>query len=427
MQIGIVPVLSGHSGGIYQVSGNLLAALYQMQTADEFIVFTSDAAPLGFLGDEKEQWRVRPLEPFTIKRVLGKYADRLMGHPLSLNLWKAATPARMEEDEILDPDVVNYKPERGRWFAGNGVDLVLYPAPSALAFEAGIAYVVSVHHLQYRLYQEFPRYVEESALEYYEYVVRNTIRYATRIIVDSETIGNEILNRFEPYGVDSERIKLLPPLPAGYLDEEISEEARIEILSRYGVVEPYILYPAAYMPHKNPRGMLDALDVLEREYTLRIPVVFCGSTSGRIRGMIYRDICDEIEKRGRSDHVVCLRYVPGEHMSALFSGARLITVMNLFEGGSLVVPEAWAFRVPVIASRVSGISEQVGEAGMLVAPGSAEELAEAIRKLWTEPESRSRLARAGRQRHESYTPGDFGAKLAGILAEAKQIVESQYQ
>lgn len=427
MPIGIVPVLSGHNGGIYQLSYNFLTALYQMKENNEIVVFTPDAAPLGFLGDEEEHWRVRSLEPLTVKSILGKYLDRLFGHMQSQKLWRAVTPVRMEEDEVFDPDVVNYKPDQGRWFAKNGADFLLYPAPTALAFEAGITYVVSVHHLQYKLYQEFPQYVEEPALEYYEYVVRNAIRYAARIIVDSEAIRDEILNRFKDLGIESERISVLPPLPAAYLDEEITEEARHEVLSKYGVYEPYILYPAAYMPHKNPRGLLEALEVVEQEFTLRLPVVFTGSTSGKIRRMIYREIREEVESRGRSDHVTCLPYVPAEHMSAFYSGARLVAVMNLFEGASLVVPEAWVFGIPVIGSRVRGITEQVGDAGMLVAPGSTEDLAEVIRKLWTEPASRARLAAAGRQRYASNSPPDFGAKLTGILAEVKQIVESQYE
>jgi glycosyltransferase involved in cell wall biosynthesis len=66
------------------------------------------------------------------------------------------------------------------------------------------------------------------------------------------------------------------------------------------------------------------------------------------------------------------------------------------------VLEAMAAGLPVVASRVGGLPEQVvhGETGVLVAPGDPEDLAEALARLVADGELRRRLGAAGRARAE---------------------------
>lgn len=426
MQIGIVPVLSRHSGSIYQRSLNLLTSLYHSETTDEFILFAEDSHPLGFLGDRKEHWRVTSLKPFHPARFIGRYIKRWTGWHTGEYLWKpSAPPPKLEEDEIFDPDVVNFRPDQGRWFARNGADFLLYPAPSTLSFEAGITYVVFVHDLQYRIYEQFPQYAEEPVKEQYDYLVRNALRYAALIIVDSQAGADEILQRFSEFGVAAEDIRVLPPLPASYLDPELSDEEKIEGQAEHDLAEPYVFIPDAYKPQKNGLRLLDALEIMEKEYTLRIPVVMCGSTSGRIARTVYHEIRNEVISRGRQDHIACLTYVPDEHMSALYAGARIVCILSVYSLGSMIVPEAWAFGVPLIASRDSGIDQQAGDAALIVDPNSPAELAEVLRKLWTEPQTRASFAERGKQKHAAYPPAEYAARLSAILQEAKQIVEAQ--
>lgn len=67
------------------------------------------------------------------------------------------------------------------------------------------------------------------------------------------------------------------------------------------------------------------------------------------------------------------------------------------EGQGVVLAEAFAARLCVLATRVGGIREVVedGVAGMLVEPGDAQALARGIENLLTEPELRQRFADSG--------------------------------
>ena len=95
--------------------------------------------------------------------------------------------------------------------------------------------------------------------------------------------------------------------------------------------------------------------------------------------------------------------------STIFTGVRrdvpkLLSIMDVFvlpslnEGLGMATIEAMASRVPVVASRVGGIPEIVRdrETGLLVEPGSPEQLAEAILEILVYPEWGEKLCEAGR-------------------------------
>jgi sugar transferase (PEP-CTERM/EpsH1 system associated) len=83
--------------------------------------------------------------------------------------------------------------------------------------------------------------------------------------------------------------------------------------------------------------------------------------------------------------------------------------MNVFaltsqsEGMPLVVLEAWAAGVPVVATRVGGLPDLVddGRTGVLVDFGDEDALARALCDLLANPDSAGRLGEAGRQQVES--------------------------
>jgi glycosyltransferase involved in cell wall biosynthesis len=82
--------------------------------------------------------------------------------------------------------------------------------------------------------------------------------------------------------------------------------------------------------------------------------------------------------------------------------ADVFVLSSRSEGLPMAILEAMAAGLPVVATAVGGIPELVadGETGLLVPPGDADALAEALRRLVADPELRRRLGDAARTRVE---------------------------
>jgi glycosyltransferase involved in cell wall biosynthesis len=87
-----------------------------------------------------------------------------------------------------------------------------------------------------------------------------------------------------------------------------------------------------------------------------------------------------------------------DDVGTLQSAADAFVLPSLHEGLSLALLEAMASGLPVIASEIPSNREVVGEAGILVPPGDASALCEAIVQLAADHELRSRLGEAARRR-----------------------------
>ena len=78
------------------------------------------------------------------------------------------------------------------------------------------------------------------------------------------------------------------------------------------------------------------------------------------------------------------------------------TTRRIREQFGRVIVEGMASGVPVIGSTCGAIPEVIGTAGLVFPEGDSAALAQALRKLLTDPELRATLARAGRRRVEEH-------------------------
>jgi sugar transferase (PEP-CTERM/EpsH1 system associated) len=87
---------------------------------------------------------------------------------------------------------------------------------------------------------------------------------------------------------------------------------------------------------------------------------------------------------------------------ALLPALDLLVAPSLWEGMPMVVLEAMAAALPVVATRVGGTPDVVvdGKTGLLVAPADVTLLAHAIERLLQDPSLRQQMGRAGRARVE---------------------------
>jgi len=91
------------------------------------------------------------------------------------------------------------------------------------------------------------------------------------------------------------------------------------------------------------------------------------------------------------------RYVPDEEVAAFFQRACLVVLPYIEASQSGIVPIAYSFRLPVVATTVGCIPEAVdpGVTGILVPPRNPAALAEAVIDLLANREKRERMGKSG--------------------------------
>jgi len=115
----------------------------------------------------------------------------------------------------------------------------------------------------------------------------------------------------------------------------------------------------------------------------------------------------------------------GADLNRSYASADLLVVASRAETYGLVVTEALARGLPVIAAEVGGVAEALGDGaagsrpGLLVAPEDPAALAEALGAWLGDAGLRDRLRRAAAERRESLPRWSAtAAVVAGVLAEA---------
>jgi glycosyltransferase involved in cell wall biosynthesis len=99
----------------------------------------------------------------------------------------------------------------------------------------------------------------------------------------------------------------------------------------------------------------------------------------------------------------------GADLEEAYAAADLLVLPSLVETYGMVVTEALARGVPVLATHVGGVPEALGEAGggppgLLVPAGRPDALAAALRSWLTDGDLRERLRRRAVARCETLVP-----------------------
>lgn len=117
---------------------------------------------------------------------------------------------------------------------------------------------------------------------------------------------------------------------------------------------------------------------------------------------------------GLGDAVRFAGLMPQDQVAARLEESDILVLPSFAEGVPVVLMEAMASRIPVIATRVGGVQELVadGESGFVVPPGCVDSLAGRLDALLGDPDLCRRMGEAGRRAVQ----GDFDtAREAGWL------------
>lgn len=217
-------------------------------------------------------------------------------------------------------------------------------------------------------------------------------RGCARVIASAACIRQDLIAR---NGVDPDRIDVVGEgVDLARFHPEVNGAA---LRTAFGVGPDNVLFGLVAMirPEKGHLFFVDAArQVLQNRPEARFAIVGEG-TGRREYETTVRERLQELYGDERSGPI----FMTGYRTDApnVMAALDVLVVPSEAEAQSLVVPQAFATRRAVIASKVGGLPELVrdGETGLLVAPGDAVALAGAAKRLCADPALRARLATAG--------------------------------
>jgi glycosyltransferase involved in cell wall biosynthesis len=163
---------------------------------------------------------------------------------------------------------------------------------------------------------------------------------------------------------------------------------------------PMILCVGAICPRKNQNALMRALDPLAAKQKFRL--IFIGGAS---RAEAYgREFFELLVTRPWCEHV---GFVDRERLKSRMREAALLALPSLEDNCPMVVLEAMAAGVPVVASKVGGVPDLIedGQTGLLCDPLDAASMRGAVEKMLNELGLGRRLAAdANRRARERFHP-----------------------
>jgi phosphatidylinositol alpha-1,6-mannosyltransferase len=123
---------------------------------------------------------------------------------------------------------------------------------------------------------------------------------------------------------------------------------------------------------------------------------------------------------GLDEEVHFVGHVDHGELPSYYASADLFVLPSRMESFPLVLLEAMAGGLPVVATAVGGVPEVVvnGETGLLVPPNGPQGLAEAINSLLDDPERMKQMGARGQERvREHYTWDKVADRMAGFFRE----------
>lgn len=208
-------------------------------------------------------------------------------------------------------------------------------------------------------------------------------RRVSRVIAVSSAIERRLIERDR---VPPGRISVVPnSVPPTWEAQGEVLPLPQELVSGEG---PVVGMVARLQPEKGVKSFLEAASRVAEEFPAARFVVVGD-------GPLRRELFGLAERLGIREHVVFTGFRPDAQ--ALIRLMGVVAVPSVSEGTPLVVLEAMAAGVPVVASRVGGIPDQIehGREGFLIPPGDTQALGEAILELLRNPELARRMGEAG--------------------------------
>lgn len=160
-----------------------------------------------------------------------------------------------------------------------------------------------------------------------------------------------------------------------------------------GVTGKYVvLYLGRLATSKGITYLIRAMPMLRKDIP-NLLLLVCG------KGELEGELRKEAETLGVEDAVDFRGFIPQDMMTKYYGASDVVVVPSIIEAMGIVPIEAMSMKKPVVGARTGGIPELVreGVTGLLVPPRDPEAIANAVKRLHSDPGLAAELGENGRE------------------------------
>lgn len=162
---------------------------------------------------------------------------------------------------------------------------------------------------------------------------------------------------------------------------------RNQVLNKLGLPgdKIYIVTAGSLTPQKGQKYLIDAVYEMKQRGVAGFEVLIFG------KGILKDELSSQIQNLNLAREIKFMGIALIEEIMAI---ADIFTLPSLWEGLSIALLEAMDARCPIVATKVSGTTEALKdeESALLVEPGDANHLAEALKRVLNDRNLREKLA-----------------------------------
>lgn len=284
---------------------------------------------------------------------------------------------------------------------------VFFSPDNFLSLQTSVPTVLTTHDIAHFHY---PRQVAWMHRPYYRLFIPRFLKKAAHIVCVAEHGKNDLIAHYQ---VPAEKITVVPN-GTRTIFQPLSEEEKMRVKAQFSKGVDYFFFLGAIHPRKNLLGLLRAYELFREKTGAAVKLLIAGKLAWQVQ-----EITTAHAASAYRDDILFLGYLPEETAAELMASALALTYLSFFEGFGLPVLEALCTDTPVITSNTSSLPEVAGDAVLLVDPYQVEEIAEAMCRIWNEPDLREGLVKKGQLQRQQFSWDRAATDIYSILQAVK--------
>jgi glycosyltransferase involved in cell wall biosynthesis len=221
---------------------------------------------------------------------------------------------------------------------------------------------------------------------YAHLMMRAALKLSAHVITPSHFSKSEIRMHT---GIENQEVSVIPyGVDREHFSPGSDREQAQQIVQKYGIKRPFVLYVGSFKAHKNLKSLIQAFSLLPNR-SLDLVIVGMGGSKSE-------------EPLLGVESVRCVGHVPDEELPHFYRAAKVFIFPSLYEGFGFPPLEAMSSGCPTLVTRAGALPEVCGEGVFYIDPNTPEHIAKTLSHLLGEEQKLRDLAQRGRQRSRDF-------------------------